>query len=218
ASADPRESWRRLASHWHLFAGTASGYWIEEELDSVFGIDERLGLDSADRVFDEIGALLATPEFRPRALFRRFGIEVLATTDDPFDDLAHHAALRVSDLGGRVVPTFRPDRYLDPDAAGFAEKVHALLTKTGQTTTFAGYLDGLEARREHFVRHGAVSTDHGVEELFTADLEPADAERLFQRIVAGTADAAQRRLFRGHMLVQMARMSVDDGLVMTIHP
>ncbi|KQZ84993.1 glucuronate isomerase [Microbacterium sp. Root166] len=216
-TCDPREVWRTLADHWHRFAGTSSAFWLESELHEVLGIRSSLSPETADAIFDEIGARLAEPEFRPRALFRRFGIEFLATTDDPLDDLASHAALAASGLGGRVVPTFRPDRYVDPDAAGFAGNVAALLAATGEATTFAGYLDALRARREHFVRHGAVSTDHGVEEAFTAALYPHEAERLFQAVLAGTADAEQRRLFRGHMLFQMAGMSVEDGLVMTIH-
>ncbi len=217
AEHDPRAAWRTLNDHWHRFAGTASGYWIEESLAEVLGIGLPLGPEHADEVYDAVAERLARPEFRPRALFRRFGIEFLATTDDPLDDLAHHAALADAGLGGRVAPTFRPDRYTDPGAAGFAGNVERLLAATGSAATFAGYLAALEERRHHFIAHGAVSADHGVEEPYTADLEPGDAERLFQRVLAGTADAAQRREFRGHMLVQMARMSVEDGLVMTLH-
>lgn len=218
AGRDARTVWRTLAAHWHRFAGTASGYWIEEELDGVFGITTPLGPDTADAIFDEIAAALTRPEFRPRALFRRFGIEFLATTDDPLDDLSEHAALAASGLPGRVAPTFRPDRYLDPDTVGFADNVGRLVGATGRPGDFAGYLGALEDRRAHFIRHGAVSTDHGVEEVFTVDLDAGEGERLFQAVLAGTADAAERRAFRGHLLVQMARMSVDDGLVMTIHP
>ncbi|GAA1834959.1 glucuronate isomerase [Agromyces salentinus] len=218
AGRDARTLWRTLASHWHRFAGTASGYWIEEELDGVFGVTTPFGPDTADAIYDEIAVALTRPEFRPRALFERFGIEFLATTDDPLDDLSEHAALAGSDLGGRVAPTFRPDRYLDPEAIGFAGNVDRLLAATGRPGDFAGYLGALEERRAHFIRHGAVSADHGVEELFTVDLEAGEGERLFQAVIAGRADAAQQRAFRGHMLVQMARMSVDDGLVMTIHP
>ena len=218
AGRDARTVWRTLAAHWHRFAGTASGYWIEEELDGVFGITTPLGPDTADAIFDEIAAALTRPEFRPRALFRRFGIEFLATTDDPLDDLSEHAALAASGIPGRVAPTFRADRYLDPDTVGFTDNVGRLLGATGRPGDFAGYLGALEDRRAHFIRHGAVSTDHGVEEVFTVDLDAGEGERLFQAVLAGTADAAERRAFRGHMLVQMARMSVDDGLVMTIHP
>jgi glucuronate isomerase len=212
-----RRAWRILAEHWHRFAGTASGYWIEEELTQVLGLETPLSAESADALYDAIAEKLATPPFRPRALFRRFGIEFLATTDDPLDDLVAHDALAAVGLGGRVAPTFRPDRYLDPDAVGFRESARALLDQAGLSTTFAGYLAALESRREYFIRHGAVSADHGVEEPLTIELEAADAEILFQSVIAGRADAADRRTFRAHMLLQMARMSVDDGLVMTVH-
>ncbi|MFC3996953.1 glucuronate isomerase [Nocardiopsis sediminis] len=212
-----REIWRTLAEHWHVFAGTATGYWLEEELSGVLGIEEELGPQTADRIYDEICERLAQPAFRPRALFERFGIEVLATTDDPLDDLGHHRALRESGLPGRIVPTFRPDAYLDPSQPGFTARVERLLAATGAPATFAGYLAALESRRAHFIAHGAVSADHGVVEPLTADLDPGEAERLFRAVLSGAADPAQQRAFLAHMLFQMARMSVDDGLVMTVH-
>lgn len=215
-AVDPRDAWHIFAAHWHLFAGTASGYWIEEELSEILGITDPFTPSAADTVFDQITQKLQRPEWRPRALFGRFGIEVLATTDDPLDDLASHSALAGA-LPGRVVPTFRPDRYLDPDAPVFAANVERLLTATGNTTTFAGYLAALAERRQHFIRHGAVSADHGVEDPFTIDLDGDEAERVFQAALLGHASAAERRVFRGHMLFQMARMAVEDGLVMTVH-
>jgi glucuronate isomerase len=216
-AVDPRVVWRRLAENWHLFAGTASGYWLEEELTSVLGIEEELSAATADVIYDEIAARLAEPGYRPRALFERFGIEVLATTDDPLDDLAAHDELRKEEWPGRVLPTFRPDRYLDPDAHGYQDNVRRLLAATGQPATFAGYLAALEERRRHFIDHGAVSADHGVEEPVTFDLAGADADRLFAAALKGRATPDERRVLRGHMLFQMARMSVDDGLVMTVH-
>lgn len=216
---EPREIWRRLAENWHRFAGTASGYWLTHELSSLFGVDEELDEESADRVYDRIAAALHEPHFRPRALFERFGIEVLATTDDPLDDLEPHRALAADpSFRGRVLPTFRPDAYVDPAVPGFASNVSRLLDATGENTTFAGYLAAFAARRAHFIAAGAVSADHGVLEPFTVDLDPATAQELFGRALAGDLDAAGARLFRGHMLFQMARMSVEDGLVMTVHP
>lgn len=218
-TVDPRQPWRILAANWHRFAGTASGYWITDELESLFGVTEELRPENADAVYDRISSALRTDGFRPRALFERFRIEVLATTDDPLDDLAVHARLAADgSFSGRVIPTFRPDAYLDPEASGFAARVERLLDATGRPATFDGYLSALEDRRRHFIEHGAVSTDHGVLEPFTADLEPADARELFAGALDGGLDAAEARLFRGHMLFQMARMSVQDGLVMTIHP
>ena len=191
--ADPREAWRIVAERWSIFAGTASGYWLEEELAEVLGITEPLNAGTADRIYDRIQQQLDTPQFRPRALFKRFGIEVLATTDDPLDDLRGHAHLAGGDLPGRVIPTFRPDQYLDPQATGFRENVERLLASASAPATFDGYLAALEGRREHFRRHGAVSTDHGVEEAYTVDMSASEAASLFQQVVTGRADATQTR-------------------------
>ena len=212
-NTDPREVWRIFCAHWHLFAGTASGYWLSTELAELFGIDEQPSSKSADRIFDKIAAQLTQPAFRPRALFGQFGIEVLATTDDPLDDLAAHTALATDPgFSGRVLPTFRPDAYLDPSTAGFAERIERL-----RATSYASYLDALAERRQHFIRAGAVSADHGVVEPYTVDLSESEASALFARALTGTLEAPEARAFRGHMLVEMARMSVDDGLVMTVH-
>lgn len=216
AAADPRAVWRLVAEHWHLFAGTATGAWIDEELRSIFSVDEVLSPASADRIYDRIDARLRDEDFRPRALFRSFRIDVLATTDDPLDDLAAHRRLQAD--GFRVLPTFRPDAYVDPSGADFGARVDRLLAETGSDATFAGYLSALVARRAHFIGSGAVSADHGVLEPVTLALDAADAATLFERVLAGRATADEHRRFRAHMLWQMARMSVDDGLVMTLHP
>lgn len=217
SAVDPREAWRAFAERWHLFAGTASGHWIEDELHSVLGIDTPLSAASADAIYDTVQQRLDEPAFRPRALFERFRIEVLATTDDPLDDLRYHSEIAASGLSGRVLPTFRPDRYLDPDAGGFSTDLERLLSATGQPTTFAGYLEALRDRREYFIAHGATSADHGIEDPATVDMSDSEAQYLFHDVVSGRATAAQRAAFRGHMLVRMAGMSAEDGLVMTIH-
>lgn len=216
---DPRTVWRTVAAHWHRFAGTASGYWLRHELATLFGITDDLSEATADQTFDRISGVLAEPEFRPRALFDSFGIDVLATTDDPLDDLeAHRQIAATGAVKGRVLPTFRPDAYIDPSHPGFAERVQLLLEATGRAGSFAGYLAALEDRRAHFVAAGAVSADHGVLEPFTADISTGDADRLFAGARSGRLEPAEQRLLRGHMLYQMARMSVADGLVMTLHP
>ncbi|MET1052142.1 MAG: glucuronate isomerase [Mycetocola sp.] len=220
AVAPPREVWRTFSAHWHLYAGTASGYWLQSTFSQVFGIDVHPHAGNADAVFDRIQSALATPEFRPRALFERFGIEVLATTDDPMDDLAPHRALAADpSFSGRVLPTFRPDVYLNPAAPNWADSVARLADWNGSAVSdYAGYLDALAGRRRHFVENGAVSADHGVLEPYTVDLSPSDAAALYGRGLSGSLDASEARAFAGHMLLQSARMSVDDGLVMTVHP
>jgi len=216
--ADPREVWRLLAGHGPAFAGTASAFWLRDELESVFGIADELTPESADEVFDRISALLRQPEYRPRALFDRFGIRVLATTDDPLDPLDAHQALRDSaTFTGRVVPTLRPDAYIDPAAAAFRANAEKLLSAAGAPATFAGYLAALSERRAYFIERGAVSVDVAVTDPATAELTPGKAESLFQRALTDGLSSEEQQLFRAHMLLQLAGMSVEDGLVLTIH-
>jgi glucuronate isomerase len=217
--SDPRTIWRLLARHWHLLRGTPSRLWWEHAFETVFGITERLTPATADAIYDRIDACLRQPEFLPRALFERFNIEVLATTDSPLDTLDHHRAIRDSGWRGHVIPAFRPDPVVDPDFPGFAANVAALGTLTGEdTATWAGYLAALADRRRDFRSLGATSTDHGHPTAATADLDRAEAARLFEKVLRGRFTAADAELFRAQMLTEMARMSLEDGLVMQIHP
>ena len=220
AVAAPREVWRTFCAHWHLYAGTASGYWLQHEFATLFGIDVQPSPTTADALFDVIQAALATDAFTPRALFSRFNIEVMATTDDPMDDLAAHSALAADPLfTGRVLPTFRPDAYLNPATPGWADRVANLAEWNGSAaSSYAGYIDALAGRRRYFVEHGAVSADHGVLQPLTVDLTESEASALFARALTGGLTAEESQVFAGHMLLESARMSVEDGLVMTVHP
>ncbi|MEU7958864.1 glucuronate isomerase [Micromonospora humida] len=219
---DGRTIWRRFAAHWHLFRGTPSRLWLERTFSEVFGVDTALTPATADAVYDEVAARLAEPEFRPRALFTRFRIEVLATTESPLDDLAAHAKLAADGWGGpggRVVTTFRPDNVVDMEFDGWADNVARLGEVAGvDTGTYTGYLDALRARRAAFVAAGATSSDHGHPTARTLVLDPDEAARLYDRGRRGLADAADAEAFRAHMLVEFARMSLDDGLVLQLHP
>lgn len=215
---NPREVWRILCNNWHLFAGTSSGYWLTHEFETLFGITETPTSGNADALYDRIATALLEPEFLPRSLFAQFDIEVLATTDDPCDDLSTHAALAADEtFTGRVIPTFRPDLYLDPRNPVWLERVTKLLQLTGQSANYRGFIAALEHRREYFIQHGAVSTDHGVYEPYTTVLDTQTAEQYFEAALAGKLSEPQSRDFAGHMLAEMARMSCEDGLVMTIH-
>ena len=214
AQRDPREIFRIFAAHWHLFLGTPSQLWIEYVLQDTLGCELPLGPDTAEVIYDHIAAWLADPRNRPRALFDRFGIEVLATTDAALDPLEHHAAIANSGWSSKVIPTFRPDALLNPRHVGWAEEVNALGAITGiDTTTFVGFLDALRARRAAFKSLGATATDHAIEVPRTTWLDtPSDT---FAALRAG--DLSQADAFHGHMLIEMSQMSLEDGLVMQLH-
>ena len=216
---DPRRIWHRFAAHYHLFRGTPTRIWLDHVFATVFDLDERLTPESADRYFDHIAACLTQPEFRPRALFERFNIEAIATTESPLDSLAHHQKIRASGWKGRVITAYRPDPVVDPEFDGFADNVEALGALTNENTaTWSGYLAAHRARRDYFKTLGATSTDHGHPSARTCDLGAAECQRLLDRALAGAATAEEAEMFRGQMLTEMAGMSLDDGLVMQIHP
>ena len=216
---DARKIWRTFAAHYPLFRGTPTRIWLDHAFHEVFGVREPLSSDSADRVFDHINAALARPEFRPRALFERFNIEVIATTESPLDPLAHHAKLRASGWKGRVVTAYRPDPVVDPEFEGFRDNVTKLGEITGEdTASWRGYLAAHRQRRAFFKSMGATSTDHGHPTALTCDLAPRDCEALFARVLKGGASPVDAENFRGQVLTEMAKMSLDDGLVMQIHP
>jgi glucuronate isomerase len=224
---DGRTIWRTFVDHWPRLRGTPSRLWLELTLREIFEIDTPLRPENADAVYDRLSERLAEPGFRPRALFERFGIEVLATTESAVDDLAAHAKLAADGWGGpggRVITTFRPDDVVDPESTGWGQRLDRLAELTGSdTTTYAGYLAAVRARRAAFQAAGARSSDHGHPTAFTADLDEAAASALFCRLRAAeqasdTVDPADAELFRGHMLVRFAEMSVEDGLVMQLHP
>jgi len=216
---DARRIWRTFAAHYPLFRGTPTRMWLDHAFATVFGVDERLTPESADRIFDRINECLAQPGFRPRALFEKFNIEVLATTESPLDPLAHHAKIRTSGWKGRVITAYRPDPVVDPEFDGFRDNVAQLGALTGENTaSWRGYLAAHRSRRGFFKSMGATSTDHGHPTARTSDFAEAECQRLLDRALAGTATAEDAEAFRGQLLTEMARMSLDDGLVMQIHP
>jgi glucuronate isomerase len=215
---DGRSVWRTFAEHNRLFRGTPSKLWLDHTLGEVLGIEERLDASSADVIYDALVEKLGSEAFRPRALFDRFGIEFLASTDGALDPLEAHAEIRASGWAGRVVPTFRPDDVVDPDGPSFTRNLAALADLTGEdTTSWVGYLAALRARRAVFIAAGATASDHGPPTAATADLSRSDIESLFARVSTGRGDATDAEQFRAHMLVELAAMSLDDGLVLQIH-
>jgi glucuronate isomerase len=216
---DLKAIWRLFAKHYHCFQGTPSRIWLDHVFSEVFGIDERLTPGNADAFYETINTALTSDDFRPRALFDRFNIEVLATTESPLDTLASHAKIKQSEWDGRVITTFRPDPVLDPEYEGFSDNIQRLgeLTQTN-VDSFTGYLNALRDRRTYFREHGATATDHGHPSPRTVSLSPRECETLYKRVTQGNASPEDADLFRAHMLTEMAAMSMEDGMVMQIHP
>ena len=218
--AQARAAWTIFCARWPLFAGTPMKYWMEAVLADIFGVDVRPSEQTADAIYDRIATAIATPEFRPRALMDRFNIEFMATTDDPCDDLAHHDKL-ASDpsFHHRVVPTFRPDRYMEPARPDWTESVALLDEVSGiDTSTYAGWVRAMENRRAYFKAHGALSSDHAHMDVQTQPLTADDAEKVYASAMAGRVGPIEAKALQQTMLFEQARMASEDGLTMTMHP
>jgi glucuronate isomerase len=219
ATVDPREAWRIFAKNYFLFRGTPTRLWIDHAFSTLFGLTERLSAENADEYYEIIDKALRTPEFLPRALFERFRIEVLATTDTAVDPLKWHKQIQESGWKGRVLPTFRPDAVVDAEYLGFKENLLKLGDVSGEDiSNWKGYLNALRSRRAFFKQMGATATDHGHLTAMTADLSLDEATRLYGRIYSGKTEPGDVELFQAQMLTEMAGMSVEDGLTMQLHP
>jgi glucuronate isomerase len=215
---DHRKIWQTVFDHWYLFRGTPTGIWLRDELAGVFGITLKINSTNAQTIYDQLAEKLASEAFRPRRLFEQFNIEALATTDAATDTLDNHAAIRASGWKGRVIPAFRPDAVVNLDADGWRNNIHTLGTVSGSVVTnYTRYIQALEGRRAFFKEMGALATDHAAATAYTGRLSVTEAEAIFQRALKGEASAEDARRFTGHMLIEMARMSSEDGLVMQLH-
>lgn len=216
---DHRKIWQIFGEHYYLFAGTPTGVWLNHEFSEVFGIEEKLNGETAMRIYDQIQEKLQRPEFLPRAMFERFNIEVLTTTDGAADSLEYHQQIRSSGWKGNIIPCFRPDAVVNITHPNWKHQIEMLEQASGmEINSFKHYIAALESRRQFFKFMGAVSTDQGVTSPYTHGLSPQEVESIFQHALKGTATEADAARFTAHMLMEMARMSIEDGLVMQIHP
>ena len=215
---DHRKAWQLFAEHFYLFRGTPTGLWLREEFSQLFGIAETLNGRNAQAIYDHIDEKLKSPAFKPRRLYQRFNIEVLCTTDAATDTLAHHQAIRDSGWPGRILPTFRPDAVVNLDTEGWRGHIAALSELSNiDVIDYRTFIRALEQRRAFFKEMGARATDHAALTAYTASLSPAEAEAIWHRAWQGAATAGDAARFTGHMLIEMARMSLEDGLVMQLH-
>lgn len=217
--ANVRSAWRTFARHYYLFSATPTGFWLNHIFSELFNLSSQLDESTADHYFDTISEALLQESFRPRALFEKFNIELIATTDSPIDNLEHHKALANDNWQGKVIPTYRPDSVIDPEHHAFYQS----LAKFGQITgedvqTWDGYLNAHRKRRAEFIALGATATDHGHPTANTANLSKEESALLFERVINRQFTKEDAELFRAQMLTEMAGMSIDDGLVMQLHP
>lgn len=215
-----RKAFRLLCTHWKAYRGTPVKFWFESELVEIFGIDVVPSAETADEIYDAIAEKIATPEFLPRALYRSFPIEFIATTDDPSDDLRHHIKLAGDPTwDGTVAPTFRPDKYLEPATPAWNGLVDRLAEVSGiDTGTYAGWVAAMENRRAFFRANGAVSTDHSHRDARVEPISDSEAERLYALARSGKITVEEGHTLRRNFMFQQARMASEDGLVMTLHP
>jgi glucuronate isomerase len=216
--SDHRQAWQRFADHFYLFHGTPTGIWLREELVNVFGVTQKLNGRTAQAIYDQIDDRLKSPDFQPRQLYDRFNIEVLCTTDAAADPLTHHQAIRDSGWHGRILPTFRPDAVVNLDNENWPAHINALSQAAGEDVgDYPSFLRALAQRRAFFKTLGATATDHAAPTAYTGRLTDAEAATIFQRARRGETTTMDAARFTGHMLMVMAQMSLDDGLVMQLH-
>lgn len=216
AGTSPEPIWRLLWSHWNVFEGTATGMWLELQLRELFWMT--LEDARSDGSYELARERLAVSGQGIRLMLERHRVRVLATTDDPGADLRAHGRLSASTaFPTRVVPTMRPDRLIDPRTAGWAGLVEEFVGAGGGAGRFESLRSALAAERRRFQAAGATSVDLGIERPVALDLADDDMQRLHERCLSGGASAAEMAQYTAGMVFDQARMSVEDGLVLTIH-
>lgn len=216
---DPENVWKILATNWRAFAGTPSRIWFEEILTEIFHIEIPFNSENAEKIYHQVSKVLADSEFLPQKLFEKFRIEILATTDGTSDLLVHHKALANTALAQKVIPTFRPDDVSDPERPDWRGAI-ANLEKSSNIsiTSFVDLREALRVARDKFIACGAKATDHGMPTAFSIEISEREKEDLFKKAKLEQLSPQEAEIFRGVMLMEHAQMSVEDGLVMQLHP
>ena len=127
---NPKQIWKKFSENYYLFRGTPTALWLDYSFEKVFGINEPLTSKNSEFYFYKIEEKLSQPEYLPQALFDKFNIEVLSTTDSAISDLSQHIEIKNSNWNGRIIPTYRPDSVIDPDTHEFKK----ILTKLSELT------------------------------------------------------------------------------------
>jgi glucuronate isomerase len=215
---DHRRIWQRFCENFHLFRGTPTGLWLSDELINVFGVTEKPSAESAQRIYDYLEERLSSPEYSPRTLFERFDVEVLCTTDAAEDGLEHHLALKEERWEGVVRPTFRPDAVTNLATPDWRDRAERLSEVSGvDVVDYGSFVEALEERRAFFKEMGALATDHSALSPLVERLPRGEVEAILAGALRGQVGENDAARFTAHMLAEMARMSIEDGLVMQLH-
>ena len=215
---DPIKIWQIFADNYYLFRGTPTAMWLDQTFKHVFEITDPLNSSNSLTFYHHIAKKLQEPLFKPRALFEQFKIETLATTDSALDNLENHKFIIDSNWNGNILPTYRPDSIIDPETKNFTNNLKRLEELTGEdVSSWNGYLAAHASRRAFFIKHGAKASDHGHFTPKTFNLPREKASNLYNAIYSGNFSKKQAIMFKGQMMTEMAKMSIDDGLVMQLH-
>jgi glucuronate isomerase len=194
-------------------------HWTHLELRRYFGITELLNKDSARRIYDQCNALLQTPEYAVQGLLRKMNVVTVCTTDDPADTLEHHQALASHDFGTSILPTFRPDKAMTPEAADYRQYLDKLGAAAGiAIRTYADLLAALRQRHDFFASLGGRLSDHGLEQIYAADYTEAEVAAIFEKAQASQPLSAwEIEQFKSAMLVELAVMDWEKGWTQQFH-
>ncbi len=216
---DPKARFRAYAQALSYAPGNPLFHWTHLELQRVFGIRTILTEDTADGIYDETKALLAKPEYLPRALIRRFRVEVVCTTDDPADSLEYHRLLAGEDLGFRVLPTFRPDRFLYPERTPFLSAVAELEKASGKKIgSYRDLVNVLEERAAFFASMGCRLSDHSLEFVPWSPATDEQIEAVFASATAGNIpDESACRAYRTRLMTDLGRIYSENDWAMQLH-
>ena len=194
-------------------------HWTHLELRRYFGITELLNKDSARRIFDQCNALLQTPEYRVQGLLTKMNVRVVCTTDDPADSLEHHQALAGHGFGTRMLPTFRPDKAMTPEAPDYRAYLDRLGAAAGvNIQSYSDLQNALRQRHDFFAAQGGRLSDHGLEQLYAADYTEEQVAAIFDKARNGQAlSTLEIEQFKSAMLIFLAELDWQKGWTQQFH-
>lgn len=195
-------------------------HWTHLELQRYFGITEILSPATAKKIYDECSEKLQSPEYSVRSLLKKFKVEVVGTTDDPLDNLAHHQKIKQDNFGVKVLPSFRPDKAMNADNVATLNAYIGQLEKVANTTitSLDDYLSALKSRHDYFAANGSKLSDHGLDHIYAVDYTGDEIKAIFKKIRLNESISADENLkFKSSLLYQFALWDHEKGWVQQYH-